>query len=417
MVAKIAYGSSIYGAVSYNHDKIKEGTAKIIHTNRMIANISVEESISLSQTLRSFEDYLNINKRIETPVAHISINPSVEDKLSDQELALLTDDYMEIMGYKDQPYIVYKHQDIDREHIHIVTVRVKEDGKKISDSYDYKRSMNACRELEIKYGLKQISNENKEETISYLKKIDYEKGDIKRLISNTVKTLIKDYQFQTFGEFNALLSCYNIHSKQIKGDEQGNLYTGIIYSATKDNGEPVGSPIKSSRIGKSVGYDALSKQMNKITNQIKTGKIQPVYSKSDISRSMKPPVTKMEFITALKAKNIDVVFRENEQGRIYGVTFIDHNHKTVYNGSRLGKEFSANAFNQLFEGASPISHTQKSDKSQPEIEHSQMDTLSGRPASEDEIFGTFDLTTVGYDPQEEEFIRRMKRKKHRKHKF
>ena len=55
-----------------------------------------------------------------------------------------------------------------------------------------------------------------------------------------------------------------------------------------------------------------------------------------------------EFVRLLADKGIDAVFRENDEGRIYGATFIDHKNREVYNGSRLGKEFSANAFERLF---------------------------------------------------------------------
>lgn len=55
-----------------------------------------------------------------------------------------------------------------------------------------------------------------------------------------------------------------------------------------------------------------------------------------------------ELTGLLKKARIDVIFRENEKGRIYGVTFIDHNRREVFNGSRMGKEFSANIYNELF---------------------------------------------------------------------
>ncbi|MPM48016.1 hypothetical protein SDC9_94737 [bioreactor metagenome] len=63
---------------------------------------------------------------------------------------------------------------------------------------------------------------------------------------------------------------------------------------------------------------------------------------------MKTSGSKEQFEKNLKDKEIEVVFRQNPEGRIYGATFIDHENKTVLNGSRLGKEFSANVFNDLF---------------------------------------------------------------------
>jgi hypothetical protein len=44
------------------------------------------------------------------------------------------------------------------------------------------------------------------------------------------------------------------------------------------------------------------------------------------------------------------LFRRNDEGRIYGATFIDHTTRTILNGSRLSKEYSANVFNDLFGG-------------------------------------------------------------------
>jgi hypothetical protein len=43
----------------------------------------------------------------------------------------------------------------------------------------------------------------------------------------------------------------------------------------------------------------------------------------------------------LKKKNISTVIRHNDEGRIYGITFVDHSNKVVFNGSDLGREYSA----------------------------------------------------------------------------
>lgn len=407
MVAKITYGSSVYGAVSYNHHKVEEGTAGIIHTHNMISN-SNGEPLSFSQILRSFEDYLLANKRTKTPVAHFSLNPSPEDKPDDDTLKTLAAEYMDKMGYKDQPYIVYKHTDIDREHIHIVSVRVDETGKKISDSYDYINSMGICRDLELKYNLRQITDEPKEEARLFLRKVDYEKGDIKRQISNILKTVTKDYKFQSFGEFNALLSCFNIHSKTVKGEEEGNLYCGIVYSVTNSKGELTGNPIKSSRIGKSFGYEALNRLINKDSKKVKPEEIQSAKIKSFVSTALRVSRDKEQFILELKKYNIDTAFRQNDTGRIYGVTFIDHTNRLVVNGSRLGKDFSANVFNDRF------SNTQLQKDPSPKESATMINpgdtTFTHAPSIPlDEIFGVFHIREDAN--REEEFIKKKKKKK------
>ncbi len=411
MVAKIEYGASLYGVIAYNHNKVSDGTASVIHTHNMINDISSDpEPITFPDILRSFEDYLHTGSRVKCPMAHFSLNPSPGDNLSDDDLRRVSDDYMEKMGYKDQPYIVYKHQDIDREHIHIVSVRIQENGKKITDSRDYERSMSTCRELEKKYGLRQINDRSKEESLYYLKKIDYGRVGLKQQISNVIKSVMKDYDFQTFGEFNALLSCFNISGREVKGEEAGNPYHGIVYNAMDQQGELVGPPIKSSRIGQFAGYNALALKLAKTAKLVKSKGFQAPYAKSKITSAMKGSSTMEQFTRLLQTKDMDVVFRQNEQGRIYGVTFIDHANKISFNGSRLGKEFSANIFNNHFANKTSIPEKTGNPTLFDELEHQHANDTHFS-TSVDEIFGTFYPDTNSNDPQEEAFIRKLKRKK------
>jgi len=143
MVAKINRGNSLYGALFYNQQKVTEETARIISGNRMITDVSENPDKVIAQTMFSFENYLLANKNTEKPIIHISLNPAPEDYLSDDQFADLAKDYMDRMGYGDQPYIVYVHEDTGRRHIHIVTTCVDENGNKISDTYEWNRSIYA----------------------------------------------------------------------------------------------------------------------------------------------------------------------------------------------------------------------------------------------------------------------------------
>ncbi len=98
--------------------------------NRMITDVAGNPERVMQQTLWAFENYLLANKNTEKPILHISLNPSVDDRLSDAQFAELAKEYMQKMGYGDQPYIVYVHEDIDRRHIHIVSTCVNEKGKR-----------------------------------------------------------------------------------------------------------------------------------------------------------------------------------------------------------------------------------------------------------------------------------------------
>ncbi|MDL2239155.1 relaxase/mobilization nuclease domain-containing protein [Bacteroidales bacterium OttesenSCG-928-K03] len=342
MVAKINVGSSLFGALSYNQNKIDEENGKVLFSNRMLNNTE----FNIRQCMESFETFLPQDIKTEKPVIHISLNPHPDDKLSDNQLSDIAREYMDKLDYGNQPYVVYKHEDINRHHLHIVSVRVDEFGKKLNDKFEHLRSKDITRELERKYGLLPAEKQKRRESYE-LKKVDYCVGDVKRQISNTVRAAMQTYKFQSFNEFKTLMSLYNIHVEELKGKVNDKLYQGIIYSSTNDFGEKQGNPIKSSRLGKLSGYESIERKIAQSSKNWKESSDKNSI-KQKIAEVLQPNVSIEEFEKQLKDKNIDVILRENSPGRIYGVTFIDHESKNVFNGSRLGKEFSANVFNDLF---------------------------------------------------------------------
>jgi hypothetical protein len=414
MVAKISHGASLYGAVTYNQEKVNEGTARIIGGNRMLSNMTGNPDNIMQQTLVSFESHLVANRNTRKPVLHISLNPAMSDRLTDGQFAALAKDYMEKMNYGDQPYIVYVHEDIDRRHIHIVSVCVDETGRKISDSYEHRRSMTACRELEIQYGLKKITDEQKESDKLFLKKVEYEKGDVKHQLSNVLKN-VSDYKFRTFGEYSALLSCFNVEAKTVKGEGiDGKPFHGIVYSATDDRGKAVSNPFKSSLFGKSFGYERLNKKMAKNEMDLKAGKYAPMI-RSSIAAAMKTAKDREDFTQKLRERGIDAVFRTNDAGRLYGATFIDHHRKEVYNGSALGKEFSANVFHKLFNETQPETGRDKTPVMHYHPDKTFSFSASDKESALEQIFGIFDFPLMdGRDYEEEAFQRQMKRRKKKK---
>ncbi|NDV80257.1 relaxase/mobilization nuclease domain-containing protein [Dysgonomonas sp. 511] len=151
---------------------------------------------------------------------------------------------------------VYKHEDIDRKHIHIVSIRVDEMGKKINDSFEKKRSDNIRKELEKKYNLLSAEKQRQSYNLPH-KRVDYRAGDVKKQVSNVAKAVMKSYNFQSLNEYRAVLSLYGVTVEEVKGEVRGKAYNGLVYSALDKKGEKVGSPFKASLIGRIVGYDVL----------------------------------------------------------------------------------------------------------------------------------------------------------------
>ena len=113
------------------------------------------------------------------------------------------------------------------------------------------------------------------------------------------------------------------------------------------NGNKVGNPFKSSLFGKPVGYEALQRKATFSKKNIKEKNLTEPTRKT-LEYALRRTYDKDELVQMLKTKGIDCVFRYTDEGRLYGATFIDHRTHCVLNGSRIGKEFSANALDKHF---------------------------------------------------------------------
>ena len=390
MVAKISTGGNMFGALAYNQNKVDSGEAKVLFSNRML--LGEDGNFSIGECMRSFEMQMPVQLSTKKPILHISINPHPEDVLTDRQLSDIAKEYMRKLGYGDQPYLVYKHTDIDRHHIHIVGLRVDENGKPLNDKFEHRRSKQITRELEQKYNLHPAERKERAERPE-LKKVDYRAGDVKHQLSNTVKALASSYRFQSFTEYKALLSIYNVQAEEVKGEVNGKPYNGIVYSATNGKGEKQGNPFKSSSLGKSVGYEAIQRHIKKSAKDIQDKNLKE-RTRRTVGAVMKSAHNRKELEQELKKKGIDVLFRQNDTGRIYGVTFIDHENRTVLNGSRLGKDFSANVFNNLFSGSRTLTGNSKQEMQEHKPEYNPTGHLDNTGKA---IAGLFSLLSGGND--------------------
>ena len=367
MVAKISIGSSLYGALAYNGEKINEARGRILGSNKVV--IPPDGHARIAQMVEDFKSFMPKMGRTKKPVLHISLNPHPEDRLTDQDFEILAREYLDKLGFGDQPFVIYKHEDIDRHHIHIVTVNVNEQGKRLNQAFLFRRSKAITNELEQKYNLHKAQRE-KVSPDTPIRKLD-PSGDIKRQVQNTVKLVGMRYKFQTLGEYNAILSLYNIRCEPTDGRINGREYHGLVYFAMNDNGDTVSTPFKASRLGKFASRAAVEGHFERSKENVE---IRP--TKRIVASVMAQSSGQDDFIASLNSKGIDLVLRYNEDGRIYGATFVDHNTHTVLNGSRLGKEFSANAFERWFNGDGEKPILSASGTPNPDTAQTTGDTLS-----------------------------------------
>ena len=347
MVANIRSGSSPGGALYYNKEKVDKDEAEVLLWQKMLEPYDKCGRLDIDACMESFMPYLEANRRTTNTVFHASLNPSPEDRLTDEQLRKIACEYMERMGYGEQPYIVFKHKDISREHLHIVSLRVDEQGRKLPHDFEPRRSMEILRDLERKYGLHPSVKGQGLTDREGLRKMNYSEGNVKQQISSVARSCLRNYKCSSYGEFRTLLELLNVSVEERTGTVDGRDYAGVIYGAMTDDGYGIGTPFKSSRIGKDVGYKALQKYYERSKSALKQdGTLDRL--RQTVKDAMSPHNTRDEFRQLLKAESINTVFRINPVGRVYGVTFIDHTNGIVANGSVLGREFSAGVFNELF---------------------------------------------------------------------
>lgn len=413
MVAKINIGNSLYGALSYNGEKVNEGEGKLLAAHKVFD--TGDGKLDIARCMEDFKRYIPEQVRCENPVAHISLNPHPDDKLNDAELMVMAQEYLEKLGYGDQPYVIFKHEDIERHHVHIVTLNVDERGRKLDDSYIHRRSKRATNALEKKYGLRPSGDRKQRMEPGAFRKVDVSAGNVKRQIGNVLKGLSGNYRFQSLGEYRALLSLYHITVEEAQGEVNGREYRGFVYSATDEKGNKVGNPIKASRFGKYAGYEAFVAGCTASKDEIREKDLGK-YTKGRVLAVLRRASGREELASQLKAKGVDMVLRETETGRIYGATFIDHNTGCVLNGSRMGKELSANALQQWVDTLNTAPSVQGSTASAPQSEERVQPAPHSYESDEGiTTGGLFDLSLAsGTDPEEEAFRRKMQRKKKKK---
>ena len=118
MVAKINIESNLYGALAYNQEKVDEGLlGKILGTNLVFE--PADGKFNITECMNDFMQFVLAHFRTEKPVFHVSLNPHPDDRLTDEQLSDIGREYMQKLGYGDQTYLIFKHEDIGREHIHI----------------------------------------------------------------------------------------------------------------------------------------------------------------------------------------------------------------------------------------------------------------------------------------------------------
>ena len=341
MVAKITIPKSIEAALNYNEKKVQNRTAICLNA---VNYLNDADKMNFYQKLNGFETNNRLNKIAKTKTLHVSLNFDPSEKLSNDKLKEIASEYMNKIGFGEQPYLVYQHFDAGHPHVHIVSTTIRSDGTRIN-THNIGRNQSEKARKEIEQMYKLIRAENQKQILKQqikpvdVAKVMYGKSETKRSISNVVNAIVNDYKFTSIPELNAALKQFNIIAD--RGKEDGRIYKhrGLVYRILDENGNKIGVPIKASSISSRPTLDNLEKKF--ATNEIAREPFKQ-RMKEVIDEAFTKQASSMKNLVAeLEKKNVYTVLRQNAEGRLYGITFVDNQTKCVFNGSDIGKQFSA----------------------------------------------------------------------------
>ena len=344
MIAKISSSENLAGALGYNFKKVVSGDASVLLAEGLYAN--PEGGYTMEEVLSDVQAAIPKKCRTKNVVFHCSLNPHPDEKLSDEQLTQIAQEYMQTLGYGEQPYIVFKHNDIEREHIHIVSLRVNSAGEKINDKFENRRSKRITDHLERKYGLIPSTPSKEQKTNSPASQENLTSDNIRSEIAQTLRGVLEHYHFCSLGEFKAILGACQLTVEEVKNSYRGREYNGIVYAPTDEAGNKLCPPIHASKIGRGVGHTALQSKMRQSKQRIKP--FLPEIRQRVLAVMRTSPQTEEELLASLNKSGLRCLIRRSEGGRIYGITFIDDNLGIALNGSRLGKGYAANRFEAYF---------------------------------------------------------------------
>ncbi|SEA14758.1 Relaxase/Mobilisation nuclease domain-containing protein [Arachidicoccus rhizosphaerae] len=343
MVARIETGKSIRGVLVYNEKKVEASAARLLFASGFPME---SDMLSFRNKVDFFKKFTRQNIRTKSNTLHITLNFSPKDRLDNDKLIEIAKAYMEGIGFGAQPFLVYQHFDAAHPHLHIATVNIANGGERIeTHNLGKTKSEKTRKELEVTYGLIRAEDQKVERSFEIkavpLERVVYGKAETKKAVSWVVREVVGSYKFCSLTELNAVLNQFGVYvDGGVPGSPMHNN-GGLIYGLLDQDKQKVGIPIKASSIYSSPTLKNLKKLFvgNKMSRKPYGQRLKYILDKALERSSGLADIEKR-----LHDQGIRVIFRKNIQGNIFGVTFIDNTTRAVFNGSDLGKKYSAKAF-------------------------------------------------------------------------
>ncbi len=321
MVAKIKARKSISKALNYNEAKVRAGVGQLLLASGFGCDVA---ELNFHEKLRRFELLNQRNDWIETNTLHIFLSFPPGENLAPDLLQRLSLDYMDRIGFGEQPFLVYQHHDTRHAHIHIVTTRIRPDGEAINIHNIGQYLSDPVREaLEYEYGLTRARG--RQATPS-----DTEPPDL----ASKVQEVTGTYKFTSLDELNVILAQNGMTAWPGTPGSAIRSNRGLLYSRIDADGNRTGVPIKSSDLVTRPTLAWLEKrfELNKVRKLACKERIVEVLEGALASKVAAPA----SILGRLQKRQIIVQPRRDHDGNLESVYIVDNRNKAVFNAEELG---------------------------------------------------------------------------------
>ena len=310
MVVKVLQSrGSTSSPLEYNEEKVSEGEAEIIG----VFNKGEDKDI-----YEAFKRLERRNISVKNVSFHMAINPGEGEDMTEGRICSFACDLMQGMGYGNQPFIIYRHHDIERIHYHVLSSRICENGKKVNDYWENKRCENVSKELQQKYGF--VYGKTSKLKLGAPvppRRFLPRRGEVSEQLTQLFDECIR-YHFTSFAQFKNILLSHGVKLHVIEGKEKAFFLKGI-----DENGKVRTAPL---------GKNDLNRDLFSIySTAVHSGRLTKAQFRPErehieraVALALRTSWNQQEFIEALAKHDIDVILRKGKDGKITDADFISN---------------------------------------------------------------------------------------------
>ena len=323
MVVKIMEPASTSAySLEYNEKKCSKGEAMLLHTSGIDASLGVAGT---------FERLERGSIRATNLGFHMSVNPGSAEYLSDDEMLSFINDMMSRMGYSNQPYVVYKHSDIDRAHFHVVSVRVNSSGYKIPDFQENRRCLESLAQLAPAYGLTVGNGDGRKYAALGIdpRRFCITSGNVMEQIRIISQECCK-YHFSSMAQFCRIMQSHGLDVQERNSEPLEFVVRGLNQADV-----PCTAPFTEGQIGVQLGKE-VERRLEECARSGGVKKREKGRISGISTSCLEYSTSERHFKNMLARYDIDLFLHRTKDGRIYGATFVDHSTRCAFKCSELG---------------------------------------------------------------------------------